>query len=520
MMEDEGIRSVVHRLEMKGKLLRSADRHILYSPRKAPHRKVDLRSTGPRYTIIDTRTGDRIGEIDGFRVFLETHPGAVYLHGGETYRIETVDTTSRMVHASPARTDYYTRVTADKDIRILNCSGEHRYGDMRFQKGQIRVTDQVTGYEVRKVRSGKHIDTFILDLPPVIFETEGLWFNLPTWMEQEIRNASRDFWGGIHALEHAAIGIFPLLVLADQNDIGGIATPFHPHINEAAIFIYDGVPGGAGLCDQAFDRLTELFRFTASAVMDCPCDIGCPACVQSPQCGNRNRPLDKAAALMIANTIIHQLHAESDEGASAPQEAAMSLDIDTPQLHADPSTSPSTDVPQFGVLDIETQRSAAEVGGWHRADRMKVSCAVLYDSKSDRYLEFQEHEVRDMIRHLRKLPLVVGFNIKRFDYKVLMPYMDGAAGRLPTLDILEEIHRRLGFRLSLDHLAKETLGRGKTADGLQALKWWREGRLQKILDYCRMDVEITRDLYLYGVKHRCLLFRSKEGERLRIPVEW
>jgi len=520
MLGDERIRSVVHELEQDGLLLRSADTGILVSRRKAPHRKVDLRSTGAQYMIVDAQTEQRIGEIDSFRVFRETHPGAVYLHRGRTYRVETVDTTSRMVRVSEARVDYYTRVIADKDIQILNLLGERRHGDIRFQKGHIQVTDRVTGYEIRKVRGGERIDTASLDLPPVVFETEGLWFNLPGRMEQNVRNTSRDFWGGIHALEHAAIGIFPLLVLAEQKDLGGIATPFHPQLNEPAIFIYNGIPGGAGLCAQAFDRLTELFRYTASAVHDCPCDAGCPACVQSPQCGNRNRPLDKSAAFMIANTVLHQLNAEPEESAEIDEAASVSAVNDTHQRNVGPLVSPSIEIPDFGVLDVETQRSAAEVGGWHRADKMKVSCAVLYDAKSDRYLEYQEHQVSDMIRHMQRLPLVIGFNIKRFDYKVLTPYMDGDAGRLPTLDILEEVHQRLGFRLSLDHLAKETLGRGKTADGLQALKWWREGRIRKILDYCRMDVEITRDLYLYGLKHGYLLFRSKAGERLRIPVDW
>ena len=516
MLADDNIKTAVQRLEADGRLLRSADSEILYSRRKAPHRKVDLRSTGSQFMIVDTDTEDRIGEIDSFRVFRETHPGAIYLHRGETYLVKSVDTTSRMVHAQSARVDYYTRVIADKDIRILNRSGERRYGDIRFRKGRIRVTDQVTAYEIRNARTGERIDTVSLELPPVTFETEGLWFNLPPGIEQEVRRASRDFWGGIHALEHAAIGIFPLLILADQNDLGGIATPFHDQLEQAAIFIYDGIPGGAGLCDQAFDRLEDLFRFTSSAVFDCPCKDGCPACVHSPQCGNRNRPIDKKAALLIANTILEQLEGKPVVGDLVRDLASVSA----PQERVGQPTSPSTDFPEFGVLDIETQRSAAEVGGWHRADRMKVSCAVLYDSASDRFLEYQEDQISDMIQFMQALPLVIGFNIKRFDYKVLGPYADGDFGRLPTLDILEEVQQRLGFRLSLDHLARETLSRGKTADGLQALEWWREGRIREILDYCRMDVEITRDLYLFGVKHRHLLFRSKAGERLRIPVDW
>jgi DEAD/DEAH box helicase domain-containing protein len=122
--------------------------------------------------------------------------------------------------------------------------------------------------------------------------------------------------------------------------------------------------------------------------------------------------------------------------------------------------------------------------------------------------------------HLRQLELVVGFNIKRFDYHVLSGYTDFNFKALPTLDILEDIKNRLGYRLSLNHLAKITLGMEKSADGLQALEWWREGRIRDLLDYCKKDVSITRDLFLYGRKSGYLLFQNKAGQNVRIPLDW
>ena len=175
---------------------------------------------------------------------------------------------------------------------------------------------------------------------------------------------------------------------------------------------------------------------------------------------------------------------------------------------------------QFGVFDLETQRSAEEVGGWHRAERMGVSCAVLYVSDEDRYVEFMEGQVDALIQRLRSLDLVVGFNIKRFDYRVLQGYSDFRFETLPTLDILEDIHRHLGYRLSLGHLAEVTLGSAKTADGLQALEWWRTGRIRDLIEYCQHDVVITRDLFLYGLENRYLLFKNKSGSKVRVPVEW
>jgi DEAD/DEAH box helicase domain-containing protein len=174
----------------------------------------------------------------------------------------------------------------------------------------------------------------------------------------------------------------------------------------------------------------------------------------------------------------------------------------------------------FGVLDLETQRSAKEVGGWHRAELMGISCVVFYDSKEDNYFEFTESQIPTVVDHLKKFDLIVGFNIKRFDYKVLAGYSDYDFKGLPTLDILEQVHKHLGFRLSLDHLARITLDRKKTADGLQALKWWKQGRLRDIIDYCRQDVAITKELFLFGQKHGYLLFMDSKGRKARIPVNW
>jgi DEAD/DEAH box helicase domain-containing protein len=175
---------------------------------------------------------------------------------------------------------------------------------------------------------------------------------------------------------------------------------------------------------------------------------------------------------------------------------------------------------QFGVFDLETQRSADEVGGWHRADHMGISCVVIYDSAQDTFFDFNENQIPAVTDYLQKLDLVVGFNIKRFDYKVLQGYSRFNFKRLPTLDILEEIHHLLGYRLSLDHLASVTLNRQKSADGLQALRWWKQGRIKDIINYCRQDVALTRDLFLYGKANGHLLFRNRGGRKARIPVNW
>ncbi|MCJ7773592.1 MAG: ribonuclease H-like domain-containing protein, partial [Desulfobacterales bacterium] len=171
-------------------------------------------------------------------------------------------------------------------------------------------------------------------------------------------------------------------------------------------------------------------------------------------------------------------------------------------------------------LDVETQRSAEEVGGWHRADLMGISCVVIYNSINNKFVEFTENQIENLIKEIKGFDLIIGFNILKFDYSVLCGYTDFNFRKLNTLDLLQEIYQRLGYRISLDHLASVTLGKKKTADGLQALKWWKQGKVQEIIDYCKQDVMITRDLFLYGKENGYLLFNNKAGSTVRVPVGW
>jgi DEAD/DEAH box helicase domain-containing protein len=171
-------------------------------------------------------------------------------------------------------------------------------------------------------------------------------------------------------------------------------------------------------------------------------------------------------------------------------------------------------------MDLETQRSAEEVGGWRNASRMGLALAVVYDVDRDRYRAYRESEVDRLLLDLAMADCVVGFNIDRFDLVVLSGYTEWDLGRIRTLDLLSEIHRRLGFRLSLGHLAEANLGESKTADGLQSLAWWKEGRIDLIEAYCRKDVEVTKRLYEMGRERGYLLYRDHAGRAVRVQVGW
>ena len=173
------------------------------------------------------------------------------------------------------------------------------------------------------------------------------------------------------------------------------------------------------------------------------------------------------------------------------------------------------------LFDLETRRSATEVGGWGNAHTMGISLGVALILEEGRFEVFPEERVGELAELLERASLVVGYNIRRFDYRVLSGYTGVDYGRrLETLDLLEEIHRRIGFRVKLDDLATETLGAGKSGDGLQCLEWVKQGRLDLVETYCRRDVEILRDLYLHGRREGCVWFRHRKRGRVKVRVEW
>ena len=171
-------------------------------------------------------------------------------------------------------------------------------------------------------------------------------------------------------------------------------------------------------------------------------------------------------------------------------------------------------------FDLETQKSADDVGGWDNIHKMGLAIGVLWDSVDRDYLVYEEKDAKKLVEKLRTADLVVGFNVIGFDYTVLQPYSDFDLQEINTFDMLVDIKKLLNFRLSLDHLAQHTLNAKKSADGLTSLQWYKEGKIDKIIHYCKQDVEITRDLFLFGEENGYVNYQSKSGNAIQLKVNW
>jgi DEAD/DEAH box helicase domain-containing protein len=290
--------------------LRAAGSGAVAAERR-PAANVNIRSADGRPVALrDAESGRLIEQIPATRVPFEAHPGAVYLHQGDTYLVQSLDGYEAL--ARRAQLAYYTQPRDTTDIAIERVDQQRTLGPATLCFGVVSVTRQVTGYRRKEHHSEALLSEHDLALPPQTFRTQAVWWTLPEDLSAGLaracgdvsRSAGEGLPGALHALEHAAIGILPLFAQCDRWDIGGVSTALHPDTAAATIFVYDGVPGGVGIAQIGYEQAAEWWAATRDLLRDCPCAEGCPSCVQSPKCGNGNQVLNKEGARLLAEALL------------------------------------------------------------------------------------------------------------------------------------------------------------------------------------------------------------------------
>jgi DEAD/DEAH box helicase domain-containing protein len=275
-----------------------------WAGRGSPVQHVDVRSTGGVVSIVDGATGALMGTVDEARAPYSVHQGALYLHQGQQFLVETLDLDARVALVRSADEDSYTQPRDITDIRVLEVERKGRAGAVDLFFGRVEVTSQVVSYVRKRIYTGEVLDVVPLDLPQQTLETRSVWYTVPDTILGDASIDDADIPGSAHAAEHAGIGLLPLFAMCDRWDIGGVSTAQHQDTGLCTVFIYDGYPGGAGIAERGFEAGAEHLRATLEAIRTCRCERGCPSCVQSPKCGNGNEPLDKLGAVRLLATIL------------------------------------------------------------------------------------------------------------------------------------------------------------------------------------------------------------------------
>jgi DEAD/DEAH box helicase domain-containing protein len=301
----ETMKAEVMGLIEEGFLKERRARFFLSSALSYPAGEVNIRSaSGDNFTLTDAKTGKLLETLDLSHAFMQAHLGAIYLHQGEGYLVTEFDLAARTIKAESSTAAYYTVARDLTDVRILSTRTEKAFGSLKVYLGEVEVSMEVISFKKKVQFTEEVLDEEPLDLPTQRFRTVALWFDLPQEAMNIVAEQGLDFAGGIHGAEHAAIGMLPLFAMCDRNDIGGLSTPLHPDTGKAQIFIYDAYPGGVGIAEKGFEFIRELWQATLAAISECPCKDGCPSCIQSPKCGNNNKPLDKRAAQVLLEGLL------------------------------------------------------------------------------------------------------------------------------------------------------------------------------------------------------------------------
>jgi DEAD/DEAH box helicase domain-containing protein len=296
--EMKSLRPVLDELVIDGLLRPGKKGDIWFSGMRMPHREVGIRAIGESFVILDEQ-GRQIGELSGNRVFREAFPGSIYLHRGRQYRVTELDLETKKVFCREVDVLYYTQALSKEDTEATEGKETKRLERFTVHWGSLRMTNRIIGYEKKNIFDRTRISRHDLEMPEYTFDSEGLWIPIGRDTVRVLESHGHELAGSLHAVEHAAIACIPLFALCDKGDIGGLSYTVYPRFKEPAIFIYDGYEGGIGLTKRAFAVIEEWFAAALQIITECPCEDGCPSCIQDPQCGSGNQPLDKEGAKFL-----------------------------------------------------------------------------------------------------------------------------------------------------------------------------------------------------------------------------
>ncbi|MCX8028443.1 MAG: DEAD/DEAH box helicase [Brevinematales bacterium] len=552
----------------------TGDRYFFTTISKNELRKmINIRGIGKSFVIYNSKDNKKIGEISINNLFWECHPGGVYMHMGENFAVQKVDFNNDIVTVYPTQEEKITEVLNDKDIEILGVIRSKRLKNLSLNYCKLKVKEIFTGYLVieylrKQQKEEATIERKVIEYieypnPYILeYETEGIVITFDGGELRKIINYNKDYEilernislekfklneenilrSGLHAAEHAIIGMYPSEIICSRSEIGGLS--YVSGGSSPTIFIYEGISGGVGYSEVAFEKFEKIVERALSAIKSCYCkeDSGCPACIQSPKCGNANTILSKHIGTKILNFIMESLKSPANEEKETITPKLIKYSIthlkkEMPYLENNEKYGyynlleyPLEKFKKPIVFDIETQKYSYEVGGWDNAKDMLVSIAVVYDIKEDKILIFNENNIKLLIELLFSSDIVIGYNSRNFDYKVLSRYDSRfeICDSVKTFDILNDLLKKhIGdTKVSLNNLIRNNINpQGKTTHSKDIPNFFREGKIETVIKHCEEDViytykimkKILEDKYLkyehknqiYSIEFNEVIFRFK-----------
>jgi DEAD/DEAH box helicase domain-containing protein len=402
----------------------------------------------------------------------------------------------RRVLVHPAQADYVTRGRVRTTVTERSIAASVARDAWRLTYGPCVYTETLAAYERHDPHTGICHSVHILPQHQRQFATQGMWLSGTKALVFE-QYPARTAW---HTLVHAVLAGLPLLLLSATNTLrGGV----YEDAAGVEVVFSDAPAGGNGTCAFLYQAHERLLRVALQILLNCDCPHGCNRCMAMQRCDT----CESEGSLQRQEGIhlLQRLVAEAVPTFASVAEETI------------PQHSQTT---RHVYLVLSTQKSAEDVGGWQHKHLLGLGVAVTYDTREGRYNVYTAETVAALLASLREADLVIGFNTRDFDYQVLQSYTDVPLATLPTLAVLDAVQQTLGFRLSLRHLVKETLGIERPNDSLRTLQWYQEGERERIVQQCRRDLELLRALVRYGTDTGTVFYRDQAGVRTAVPVHW
>jgi len=463
---------------------------------RGPHRRASLRTYEPAVTVVHALDGRPLSRWAPERASRDGFEGAVYTDEHGTWRVDRVIAERRRVLVHPAQADYVTRGRVRTTVTERSIAASVARDAWHITYGPCVYTETLAAYERLDTHTGVCRSMHILPQRQRQFATQGMWLSGTKALEPEPYPVHAAW----HTLVHAVLTGLPLLLLSDANTLNGGV--YEDTAGVEAVFS-DAQAGGNGTCAFLYQAHERLLRVALQILLNCDCTHGCSRCVAMQRCDTceSEGSLQRQAGIHLLQRLVAE---------AVPTFASVAEDAAPQHIQT----------ARHVYLVLSTQKSAEDVGGWQHKHLLGLGMAVTYDTREGRYNVYTAETVAALLASLREADLVIGFNTRDFDYQVLQPYTDVPLATLPTLAVLDEVQRTLGFRLSLRHLVKETLGLERPDDSLRTLQWYQEGERERIVQQCRRDLELLRELVRYGTGTGTVFYRDQAGVRTAVPVHW
>jgi DEAD/DEAH box helicase domain-containing protein len=491
-----GVGELIHQLAETQTITRHTTSGTWVARERGPHRRASLRTYEPTVTVVHALDGRLLSRWTPEQAFRGGFEEAVYTDEHGTWRVERVIAERRRVLVHPAQADYVTRGRVRTTVTERSIAASVARDTWRLTYGPCVYTETLASYERLDPHTGRCRSVHILPQRQRQFATQGIWLSGTKALAPE-QYSAHTAW---HTLVHAVLAGLPLLLLSDANTLrGGV---YEDAAGVEAV-LSDAQAGGNGTCAFLYQAHERILRVALQILLNCDCSNGCSRCVAMQRCDTCESEgnLQRQAGIYLLQRLLAE---------TVPTFTSVAEDAAPQRLQT----------ARHVYLVLSTQKSAEDVGGWQHKHLLGLGVAVTYDTREGRYNVYTAETVAALLASLREADLVIGFNTRDFDYQVLQPYTDAPLATLPTLAVLDEVQHTLGFRLSLRHLVKETLGIERPNDSLRTLQWYQAGERERIVQQCRRDLELLRELVRYGTGTGMVFYRDQAGVRTAVPVHW